>query len=74
MVAFEEGISKNRRLKRQHLERDMNDKRFSASQESLCQKFKQRELLLWRSGATRNHEVAGWIPGLAQWLKDPALL
>ena len=20
---------------------------------------------------TRNHEVVGWIPGLAQWAKDP---
>ena len=23
---------------------------------------------------TRNHEVVGLIPGLVQWLKDPALL
>ena len=28
----------------------------------------------WLTNPTRNHEVAGSIPGLAQWAKGPVLL
>ena len=30
-------------------------------------------MVQWLTNPTRNHEVVGLIPGLAHWVKDPAL-
>ena len=27
----------------------------------------------WLTNPTRNHEISGSVPGLAQWVKDPVL-
>ena len=49
---------------------------YNVKEKKFAQQIGQLEFPLWLSdliNLTRNHEVVGSIPGLTQWVEDPAL-